>query len=248
MEEAHGGAGAAGIRDPAESVPGAAEWGKDRTAKVPARLLEPALVAVSDACSTTPARQACRFDRPCDSRRRPESAILIRPQYRGVRLVSRRIRPHANSSRLNSLMRAGKLYLTVQDAIALAIENNLGLEIDRYGPLLAQSALERAQAGGPMRGVPSASAQVSSVNCGRRRQRQRAERRAGQEAAAAAAADSGQRGHPTGRRDHAEPRSGPAEHHHAGAPDAAAGQHGVEPDQCAGPIGAHDQHRRCRWA
>ena len=67
---------------------------------------------------------------------------------------------------LNSLLRAGKLYLTVQDAIALAIENNLDLEIDRYGPLLAQSALERAQAGGPIRGVPSASAQVSSVNAG----------------------------------------------------------------------------------
>ena len=37
---------------------------------------------------------------------------------------------------------------------------------NRYGPLLAQSALERAQAGGPLRGVPSASAQVSSVNAG----------------------------------------------------------------------------------
>ena len=71
-----------------------------------------------------------------------------------------------NSGRLNSLLRAGKLYLTVQDAIALAIENNLGLEIDRYGPLLAQASLERALAGGPVRGVPSASAQVSSVNAG----------------------------------------------------------------------------------
>jgi outer membrane protein TolC len=71
-----------------------------------------------------------------------------------------------NSNRLSTLLRAGKLYLTVQDAIALAVENNLGLEINRYGPLLAQSALERAQAGGPLRGVPSASAQVSSVNAG----------------------------------------------------------------------------------
>ncbi|MCX6628465.1 MAG: TolC family protein [Candidatus Solibacter sp.] len=58
------------------------------------------------------------------------------------------------------------MYLTVQDAIALAIENNLGLETDRYGPLLAATSLERAQAGGPVRGVPSASAQVSSVNAG----------------------------------------------------------------------------------
>jgi len=72
----------------------------------------------------------------------------------------------SNSDRVHRLLRAGKLYLTVQDALALAIENNLNLEIDRYGPLLAQSGLERAQAGGPIRGVPSASAQVSSVNAG----------------------------------------------------------------------------------
>ena len=72
----------------------------------------------------------------------------------------------SNSDRLHRLLRAGKLYLTVQDALALAIENNLNLEIDRYGPLLAQSGLERARAGGPIRGVPSASAQVSSVNAG----------------------------------------------------------------------------------
>jgi len=71
-----------------------------------------------------------------------------------------------NSKRLHDLLRAGKLYLTVQDALALAIENNMNLEVDRYGPLLAQSALERARAGGPLRGVPSASAQVASVDAG----------------------------------------------------------------------------------
>src|SRR5205085_6733795 len=71
-----------------------------------------------------------------------------------------------NSDRLHALIRAGNLYLTVQDALALAIENNLNLEISRYGPLLADSALERARAGGPVRGVPSASQQVSSVNSG----------------------------------------------------------------------------------
>jgi outer membrane protein TolC len=75
------------------------------------------------------------------------------------------IRLH-NSSRLDSLIRAGNLYLTVEDALALAIENNLNLEIDRYGPLLADSALERSKAGGPNRGVPSGSSQISSVNSG----------------------------------------------------------------------------------
>jgi outer membrane protein len=71
-----------------------------------------------------------------------------------------------NSNRLHGLIRAGHLYLSVQDALALAIENDLGLEIERYGPMLAQSALKRAEAGGPIRGVPSASAQVTSVNSG----------------------------------------------------------------------------------
>jgi len=71
-----------------------------------------------------------------------------------------------NSKRLRNLLRAGKLYLTVQDALALAIENNLNLEVDRYGLLLAESALQRAKAGGPLRGVPSASQQVASVDSG----------------------------------------------------------------------------------
>jgi outer membrane protein len=92
----------------------------------------------------------------------PQGPATIRPYLApivtGVRLH--------NSARIVGLMRAGKLYLTVQDAIALAIENNLGLEINRYGPLAAKTALERALAGGPIRGVPSASAQVSSVNSG----------------------------------------------------------------------------------
>ena len=93
---------------------------------------------------------------------KPAGSSILRP-YRAPIVPPARL---TNSARLHSLMRAGKLYLTVADAIALAIENNLGLETDRYGPLLAQTALERAQAGGPVRGVPSASAQVSSVNAG----------------------------------------------------------------------------------
>ena len=93
---------------------------------------------------------------------KPPGPAILRP-YRAQTVPGVRLN---NSGRLNSLLRAGKLYLTVQDAIALAIENNLGLETDRYGPLLAQSSLERARAGGPIRGVPSASAQVSSVNAG----------------------------------------------------------------------------------
>ena len=50
-----------------------------------------------------------------------------------------------NSPRLESLVRAGNLYLTAPDVVALAIENNLDVEVQRYGPLLAQgSAAARA--------------------------------------------------------------------------------------------------------
>jgi len=60
----------------------------------------------------------------------------------------------ANSDRLERLLRAGKLYLSLQDAIALALENNLDIEISRYGPQIAQADLLRAKAGGLLRGVP----------------------------------------------------------------------------------------------
>ena len=58
-----------------------------------------------------------------------------------------------NSSRFASLIRAGSLYLSAHDVVALAIENNVDVEIQRYGPLLAEQVLRRAQAGGALRSV-----------------------------------------------------------------------------------------------
>lgn len=71
-----------------------------------------------------------------------------------------------NSTRLYGLMRAGNLYLTVADALALAIENNLNLEIDRYGPLNMNAQLERAKAGGPLRGLLPSIAQIAAADSG----------------------------------------------------------------------------------
>src|ERR1700733_11307848 len=59
----------------------------------------------------------------------------------------------ANTQRLESLVHAGNLYLSAQDAVALAVENNLDIEVQRYGPLLAQEVLRRARAGGALRNV-----------------------------------------------------------------------------------------------
>jgi outer membrane protein TolC len=67
-----------------------------------------------------------------------------------------------NSSRLDSMIRAGKIYLSLEDAIALALENNIDIEVARYGPQIAQSDFLRAKAGGLLRGVPSAVAAVAN--------------------------------------------------------------------------------------
>jgi outer membrane protein TolC len=58
-----------------------------------------------------------------------------------------------NSARLDSLIRNGKLYLRLQDAIDLALENNLDLVIARYNLPIAQMDVLRTEAGGSVRGV-----------------------------------------------------------------------------------------------
>ena len=51
-----------------------------------------------------------------------------------------------NSSRVENLLRAGSLYLSLPDAIALALENNLDIEFDRYHETIASTdVLKRAQ-------------------------------------------------------------------------------------------------------
>ncbi len=65
----------------------------------------------------------------------------------------------ANSSRLESLLRGGNLYLSLQDAVALALENNLDIAIQRYAPRLADAGLLRANAGGGA--IPSLDPTVS---------------------------------------------------------------------------------------
>jgi outer membrane protein len=58
-----------------------------------------------------------------------------------------------NAPRLRGLIRAGNIYLSLSDAIALAIENNLDIELDRYAFPLASSELERTKGGGLLRGI-----------------------------------------------------------------------------------------------
>jgi len=59
-----------------------------------------------------------------------------------------------NSRRLDGLFRDGHITLSLEDAIALALENNLDLELVRYAPRLAGTDLLRAEAGSSLRGIP----------------------------------------------------------------------------------------------
>ena len=91
----------------------------------------------------------------------------------------------ANSARLDSLIRDGKLYLSLRDAIDLALENNLDLVIARYNLPIAQMDILRTKAGGFSRGVntgvvsgtPGGGGAGGGGADGRRRNHQRCGRR-----------------------------------------------------------------------
>ena len=87
----------------------------------------------------------------------PSEVSIVKPQPSPIfgkvlqpfHLERRMVAPArlVNSSRLESLIRGGNLYLTLQDAIALALENNLDIAIQRYGPFLASEDLRRTMGG-----------------------------------------------------------------------------------------------------
>ena len=89
-----------------------------------------------------------------------QSEISVEPAAGGLGWLTRPYQPRVvppirltNSPRMEALLRAGNLYLTAQDVMALAIENNIDIEVQRYGPLLSKEVLLRAEGGGALRSV-----------------------------------------------------------------------------------------------
>ena len=99
------------------------------------------------ACACAPGQQFLDVQQPTGS-----LGFLANP-YRAGKVPSIRLE---NTSRFSTLIRAGNLYLSAKDVVALAIENNVDVEIQRYGPLLARQVLLRAQGGGALRSVGQA--------------------------------------------------------------------------------------------
>ena len=58
-----------------------------------------------------------------------------------------------NSARIDALMKDGKIYLSIDDAVALALENNLDIDIARYNLNIAEADLLRAKSGASILGV-----------------------------------------------------------------------------------------------
>src|SRR5207237_1640069 len=61
----------------------------------------------------------------------------------------------ANTARIDQLMHDGKLYLSLNDAVALALENNLDIAIARYNLEIADTDILRTKAGASFLGVNS---------------------------------------------------------------------------------------------
>jgi outer membrane protein len=57
-----------------------------------------------------------------------------------------------NSPRIDQLISNGKMMLSLADAIALALENNLDISVQRFQPWIAETDILRAKAGGIPRG------------------------------------------------------------------------------------------------
>jgi outer membrane protein len=79
-----------------------------------------------------------------------------------------------NSSRTDQLYRDGKIYLSINDAVAMALENNLDIVLQRYNLSIADTDLLRTQSGqfalgvpqGVVQGTPGGSGGVSSGGTG----------------------------------------------------------------------------------
>jgi outer membrane protein TolC len=69
-----------------------------------------------------------------------------------------------NSPRLEQLIHDGKLNLSLQDAIALALENSMDIVVSRYNPWMADVSLLKTRAGGYSYGTPGSISYGSTAN------------------------------------------------------------------------------------
>lgn len=130
-------------------------------AGVPSGFAQQTVPPASDkAASNLPAAPAPVLTQPLDLRQserdfsKPAGPLLGNPinWYRPTSIPKASF---VNSVRLVDLVKDGKIYLSLSDAIALAIENNYDIAIARYNLDIADTDMLRARAGSNLLGVPT---------------------------------------------------------------------------------------------
>ena len=81
---------------------------------------------------------------PDYSKGKPFFPNIIAP-YRTARIPQPML---TNSPRIDQLIQGDKLMLSLEDAISLALENNLNITVQKFAPWIAESQLLKAKAGG----------------------------------------------------------------------------------------------------
>lgn len=127
------------------------------TQKVETALPDVPPINANQAASPTTVSPA--VERAANSKAQPvrDQATGLQPNFLGFLGPYRR--PYVpplfpgSGERLNGLIRDGKLYLSLHDALALVIENNLEVQIERYNLQLAETDIVRASGGGSTRGI-----------------------------------------------------------------------------------------------
>ncbi len=85
---------------------------------------------------------------------------LIAP-YRSIRIPEPLL---TNSPRVDQLIRDGKLELTLQDAVELALENSMDIAVSRYNSWFADTDILQTEAGGQPFGITGAEVRQSFAN------------------------------------------------------------------------------------
>ena len=83
------------------------------------------------------------------SKPRPAFPHFLQP-YRPQQVAEPNL---GNSPRIDSLLRDGKVYLSIDDAVALALENNLDIDIARYNLNIADTDYLRSKSGANILGI-----------------------------------------------------------------------------------------------
>jgi outer membrane protein TolC len=125
-----------------------------------AQQIGPGAKAPEKAASELPAAPAPALTEPLKLRptardfSKPAGRLMGNPinEYRPTSIVKASFQ---NSVRLNDLVKNGMIYLSLSDALALAIENNYDLAISRYDLDIADTDILRSRTGQGLLGAPS---------------------------------------------------------------------------------------------